>query len=223
MLNYLQGTSDMGLHYPASKNWELTVAVDASYKTGSKGKSITGYLILVNGTAVAWRTCQQKIVATSAATAEYIALYEALSACYVLMKIANELGKPFALPVKVEEDNAAVISVLTGRSSTKMVKSLPTKYYWVEDAITQGLFKLKFTPTAEQIADGMTKALPREGVRKLRDGIGLKQRNTLNKTVTRNAFVAKSGGPLSALSDLTASTSGRRKQRCVCLETNTNY
>jgi NAD(P)-dependent dehydrogenase (short-subunit alcohol dehydrogenase family) len=79
--------------------------------------------------------------------------------------------------------------------------------------------KVVFTPTAEQIADGMTKALPREGVRKLRDGIGLKQRNTLNKTVTRNAFVAKSGGPLSALSDLTASTSGRRKQRCVCLET----
>jgi len=50
---------------------------DASYATGSKGRSISGRITLLDGTPLVWQSKQQTLVATSTCHAEYIAAYEA--------------------------------------------------------------------------------------------------------------------------------------------------
>ncbi len=64
----------------------------------------------MNGTAVAWRTCQQKIVATSAATAEYIDVLGPLKEANLMvskskdaMEIGNVLGINHACKTLLED------------------------------------------------------------------------------------------------------------------------
>ena len=52
--------------------------VDASYNTDpDDSKSQSGYVFILNGAAVSWRSSKQSVVATSTTEAEYIAASEA--------------------------------------------------------------------------------------------------------------------------------------------------
>jgi hypothetical protein len=173
VLQYLKGTSREGLVYKHQGKWELEVDVDASYGTGFESKSITGYIIRVNGTAVAWRTAQQSVVATSTATAEYIALFEAMRKALWIKNIAKELGREFKGPTRINEDNEAVIQVANGDRNAEMVKHLAIKYHFVREQVKAKEFAVIYVPTDKQHADMMTKIAPRDQIVRTKKAIGL--------------------------------------------------
>nr|GFC42486.1 hypothetical protein [Tanacetum cinerariifolium] len=73
-------TKDMFLVYGGDLKRELSVScyTDAGYLTDVDDlKSQTGYVFVLNGGAVDWKSAKQSIFATSSAEAEYIAAFDA--------------------------------------------------------------------------------------------------------------------------------------------------
>jgi hypothetical protein len=94
VLKCLQNTKDMVLVYGGCEE-ELSVKgyVDASFHTDpDNSKSQTGYVFLVNGGAVSWRSSKQSLVAQSTMELEYMVAAEAADEAVWLRKFVIELG-----------------------------------------------------------------------------------------------------------------------------------
>ncbi|GJT85531.1 hypothetical protein Tco_1067248 [Tanacetum coccineum] len=67
--------------------------VDSDYaKDPDKGRSIIGYIFLVQGCVVSWKATLQHVVALSTTEAEYMALTEAVKEAIWLRGLLKELG-----------------------------------------------------------------------------------------------------------------------------------
>nr|GEW29711.1 zinc finger, CCHC-type [Tanacetum cinerariifolium] len=80
ILKYLRNTKDMFLVYGGDLTRELKVScyTDAGYLTDADDlKYQTGYVFVLNGGAVDWKSTKQSIFATSSVEAEYIAAFDA--------------------------------------------------------------------------------------------------------------------------------------------------
>ena len=76
VLRYLKCMSKMGLTYKTKDNTkDLTITgfSDASFATGSKGKSVDGYIVYANGMPLSFRSGQQSTIALSTTESEYVA------------------------------------------------------------------------------------------------------------------------------------------------------
>lgn len=80
ILKYLTNTKDMFLVYGGEPTTELGVTgfCDVSFQSNKDdSKSQTGYIFIINGGAVDWKSKKQSTIAMSATEAEYIAASEA--------------------------------------------------------------------------------------------------------------------------------------------------
>nr|GEW24106.1 putative retrotransposon protein [Tanacetum cinerariifolium] len=80
ILKYLKNTKDMFIVYEGDIKRELKVScyTDAGYLTDANDiKSQTGYVFILNGGAVDWKSAKQSIFATSSAEAKYILAFDA--------------------------------------------------------------------------------------------------------------------------------------------------
>ncbi|GJZ05779.1 hypothetical protein Tco_0539572 [Tanacetum coccineum] len=77
ILKYLMNTKDMFLVYEGDLKRGLRVScyTDAGYLMDAN--DLKGYVFVLNGGAVDWKSAKQSIFATSYAEAEYIAVYDA--------------------------------------------------------------------------------------------------------------------------------------------------
>ncbi|GKA36645.1 hypothetical protein Tco_0723210 [Tanacetum coccineum] len=95
ILKYLRNTKDMVLVYGAKPEDELKVScyADASFQTDRDDtKSQTGYVFVLNGGAVDWKSAKQSTTAMSSTEAEYIAAAEASMEAVWMRKFIDGLG-----------------------------------------------------------------------------------------------------------------------------------
>nr|GFB91328.1 hypothetical protein [Tanacetum cinerariifolium] len=95
ILKYLRNTKDMFLVYGGDLKRELRVScyTDAGYLTDADDlKSQTGYVFVLNGGAVDWKSAKQSIFATSSAEAEYIVAFDASKEAVWVRKFISGLG-----------------------------------------------------------------------------------------------------------------------------------
>ena len=77
-LKYLRITKDMVLSYGGDEQLVVNGYTDASWNTDpDDSKSQSGYVFILNGAAVSWRSAKQSVVARSSTESEYIAASEA--------------------------------------------------------------------------------------------------------------------------------------------------
>ena len=78
ILKYLNTTKNYSLVFNGMKPEDLQAHADASWASDEDtARSVTGYVMTVNATAVSWKSQRQKTVAMSSTEAEYMALYAA--------------------------------------------------------------------------------------------------------------------------------------------------
>ncbi|XP_046841894.1 secreted RxLR effector protein 161-like [Xenia sp. Carnegie-2017] len=79
IFRYLKGTFDYGLHYTPETSLDCVRFSDADWGGDiNDRKSTSGYIFIMNGAAVSWKSKKQSCVALSTAEAEYIALRSAV-------------------------------------------------------------------------------------------------------------------------------------------------
>lgn len=168
ILKYLEHTKDLGLFYPAihSKDIRIATYVDAGYLSDRvTGRSQTGYVVTVNGTAIAWKSQKQTVVATSTAHAELIAAYQGTRETFWLRNVYNNIRSELqmlpdqgAVPV-YEDNNACANFIRNGLIISDATKHIEPKYHWIHEQVESGVIDIKRVDSSDNPADLLTKTL----------------------------------------------------------------
>ena len=130
----------------------------------------------MNGTAVAWSSKLQSVVATSTTEAEFISAASATKEALWVRKILGELcGK--VVPVQLRVDNQAALTLITQHTAGKSGRSkhIDVQYQFVRDRFQRGDLVVNFVSSRDQAADMFTKQLSGPEFRRHRNAImGLK-------------------------------------------------
>jgi len=142
-------------------------------------KSIKGFVFMVYGGAVSFSSCKLKSVARSTAEAEYIALSDATKQAMwtrriVAMIEGQEENEAEPVPI-LFGDNKGSIQLTRGLSNTSKIKHIDTAFHHVIDEVKQGSIKIYWIPGKMMLADGFTKALPRDTFERNRKAIGMQE------------------------------------------------
>ena len=165
---YTANTANLGLTYKPAPDINIEVYCDASFAPDEhQRKSRSGWLVLINGTPVAWKSGLQPIVAHSTAEAEYISLSDAVREAMYIRRLLSELSIDSG-PITAHEDNITT-KIMAEEISTKRSKHVEIRYHYVRDQVSAGLVNIKYCPTQDQLADALTKPLAKDSFVRLRD------------------------------------------------------
>ncbi|GJT33168.1 retrotransposon protein, putative, ty1-copia subclass [Tanacetum coccineum] len=173
ILKYLQNTKDMFLVYGGNMERELRVScyTDAGYLTDADTlRSQTGYVFVLNGGAVDWKSTKQSIFATSSIDAEYIAAFDASKEAVWIRKFIYGLG---IVPTIEEPISTGAIAIAKDHGITKGARHFRAKVHYRCETIEMGDVKIKKIYTEDNLADPFTKALAYPKHSELTKNIGL--------------------------------------------------
>lgn len=136
-------------------------------------KSLSGYVFRIYGNTVCWLTRKQSTISLSSTEAELVSLSTAVCHGTWLTRLLKDMGINMNNPVKYFEDNQSTIRVAEDERGVGRLKHVDVKHMFVRNEIKEGRIMLEYVPTAEQLADAMTKGLPVGIFLKHRGNLGL--------------------------------------------------
>ena len=164
VLRYLQRTKSHMLVYKRVKKLELVGYTDSDFAGNypASMKSTCGYIYMLAGGAVAWKTMKQSLIATSTMQAELIALYEGVCEGLWIRNFFLEtkvLSNIVSGKLMVHCDNEAAVFFSKNSKRSNNSKHIDLKYYSVRKRVKNGEVDIVVIKTEEQLADPFTKAL----------------------------------------------------------------
>ena len=124
-------------------------------------RSTSGYCAFLAGACVAHASRRQKTVATSTAHAEYLAAFEAGREALRIRILLSDMGLPQAGATTLFEDNKSCLQMTESTCATVKMQHLDARFHWLREQVVKlGLLRLVYCPTADQVADCLTKPLP---------------------------------------------------------------
>lgn len=162
VFKYLKGTLNYGITYSSDSNIIQGLS-DSNWGglMGDKCKSTSGYVFYVYGSLVSWSSRKQPTVALSSTEAEYIALCSASTQALWLINLLDELDETYESPVSILCDNTSAVHVAENPSHHGRMKHIDIKFHFIRDKIRDKLIKVDRVPSSENLADLLTKPLPR--------------------------------------------------------------
>ena len=121
---------------------------------------ISDYAYILDGGAISWMSKKQELVTLSTAKAEYVAATHAVKEGIWLCHFIEEVFQPLASPTVLYCDNQATIALTKNGSFHARMKHIDICYHFIHFIVDSGSFLLVYCPTADMIADTLTKALP---------------------------------------------------------------
>ncbi|GJW30687.1 hypothetical protein Tco_0047562 [Tanacetum coccineum] len=178
ILKYLRNTKDMFLVYGGNMEQQLRVScyTDAGYLTDADNlKSQTGYVFVLNGGAVDWKSTKQSIFATSSTDAEYIVAFDASKEVVWIHKFIFGLGivPTIEEPISMYCDNTGAIAIAKDDGVTKGARHFRAKVHYLRETIKLGDVKIEKIDTDDNLVDPFTKALAFPKHSELTRNIGL--------------------------------------------------
>eukprot|EP00253_Pinus_taeda_P024462 PITA_24462 len=147
----------------------------------SERKSTSGCCFGLGSAVVSWFSRKQQSVALGSAEADYMAASVASCEAIWLRKMLFGLfGQPLR-PLVIYCDNQSCIKLTENPVFHDRLKHIGIRYHFIRDYVQKGAVKLEYISTDEQVADILTKALPRGKHVYFRDKMG----------VVRNTFLGK--------------------------------
>ena len=173
ILRYLNGTTNLGLWYPKSENFELTAYADADF-AGCKldRKSTSGSCQFLGHALVSWSSKKQNSVALSTTEAEYIAA-SACCAQVVWMKNTLEDYKVNLKDIPIKCDNTSAICLTKNPIQHSRTKHIDIRHHFIRDHVTNHDVTIEFIDTKHQLADIFTKPLSEEQFDFIRRELGM--------------------------------------------------
>ena len=175
VLRYLAGTKEVGLIF-GSRNGsdvgdsrgrqshgqiDICAYSDADWANNKADrKSVTGWVVKLNGDPISWASKKQRTVALSTCEAELYAKAAGIQEVLWHRGLMRELGLNIHTGSTVHGDNQSAIAVAKNGVRSDRTKHVDVKYHFVTEAVESGEVVLKWVPTHEQQADIFTKALP---------------------------------------------------------------
>ena len=173
LLRYLNGTAHYKLNYKAAGD-ELVGYADSSWADDIETRrSTSGILLLYNGVPVHWRSTRQNIVAHSTTEAELIALDLIARETMWFRNLLSDIGLPRSNATMIHQDNQSTIKLVENPIYHQRTKHIEVRFYAIRDWITDKKLQVRYTKTAEMLADGLTKPMGKRQLDKFVKAINL--------------------------------------------------
>jgi hypothetical protein len=158
-LRYLKSTLDIGITYMTDKignKMTLLGYGDASWGNRPDRKSTSGYVLLLLGGPVSWKSSRQKIVALSTCEAEYVAAADAAKEIIWIRGILRDLGQPQETTILNCDNKAAIVTAQTASTSERS-KHIEVRHHFIRALIEDKTLNMIHCGTADMWADILTK------------------------------------------------------------------
>jgi hypothetical protein len=165
-LNYLFGyvrkTLDLGITMRGlSSNGDLAAYADADFAGClDTRRSTGGYVATFAGNTIAWFLKRQSIVTLSTTEAELVALTNGAKEILWLRKLIKECHSKEVPPTTLYGDNQGSITLSHNPDFRARTKHMDVRFHFVNQNVQAGNIEVKYVPSEEMFADGLTKALP---------------------------------------------------------------
>lgn len=163
IMRYLNGTRDMKLCYQRDEKEDLHGFCDADWAGDvSDRRSVTGYVFLLQGSAITWNSKKQPTVALSTTEAEYMAMSSSTQEAIWLKNLYNDI---FGNRKRIEQitifgDNQSAIALSDKTTSFHpRTKHIDIRHHFIREHIHNGDVKFIYTNTDNMTADFLTKAV----------------------------------------------------------------
>ena len=175
-------------------HWEIKAYSDSDFAGDTDTrKSVSGYIIYLNGAAIAWRSKGQKSVSLSSTEAEYMAISEVAMEILYIVGILKFLDVKISYPIEVNVDNIGAVYLSKNATTGNRTKHIDTRYHFVREYIEDGIVKVVFVRSEDNDADIFTKNLNGETFEKHSTSIGLKDTQEDTTPKMRNRKGVKIG------------------------------
>ena len=173
LARYLLRTKDLEIRYTRGTNRNVNVYCDADYADcPDTRRSITGYVVMLNGGAVSWSSKKQTSIALSTLEAEAMAGRSAFCEIMGLKLDLDVIDRTLARSQWiVHEDNQSLMAVINkplgGRYEAR--KHIAVRVLWMREVVASGILRVVYVKSEDQVADTLTKGLSEESFVRHRD------------------------------------------------------
>lgn len=161
VVSYLKGTRDLGIVYRAGGEERPVGYSDSDWSRDlSDCKSVGGYVFMLNGGPIAWRSRKQNVVATSTAEAEYRAVSSSACEAIWFRHFFQEINRSFGdSPSIIHIDNQAALQMTQNPVYLSKTKHIDIPVHHIRDEVAKGRIALIHVKGTENPADILTKPL----------------------------------------------------------------
>lgn len=179
LISYLYSSRFLSIVYSDTPSKpEFLISSDAAFADDPETRfSSQGFVIHLFGGPIVWSATRQKTVTTSSTEAELLAFTftakELISTMRLFSSISLQLNEKVP---EIQCDNQQTIRLITSEipKIRTALKHVNIHDCWSRQEYVKGSFKIKYTPTSQIAADGLTKLLPRQKFLHFRQLLDLK-------------------------------------------------
>ncbi|CAA9993736.1 unnamed protein product [Nesidiocoris tenuis] len=164
ILRYVRGTTDYKLQFDGNKSSVMHGYCDADWAADiDERRSLTGYIFVKCDAPISWCTKRQPTVALSTTEAEYMSLSAATQEALWLRGISLELMPASCIgPTRIFVDNEGARKLALNGAYQARTKHIDVRHHFVRERIQKKEIELEYIPSAEMVADSLTKPLDAE-------------------------------------------------------------
>lgn len=172
---YVKGTTHYGITYKSNKKCtSLECYSDSDFSGCTKTcRSTSGVVINYAGGVISWFSQRQSSVSTSTTEAELRAAHEATKEIIWLNRLFRDIKKLEQRPI-LQVDNVAAVRLTLNPELHRRTKHIRTKYFFIREMVNHGKLCVQNISTKDQVADIMTKPLPKARLQTLCEKMGLR-------------------------------------------------
>eukprot|EP01119_Soliformovum_irregulare_P009601 TRINITY_DN2307_c0_g1_i1.p2 TRINITY_DN2307_c0_g1~~TRINITY_DN2307_c0_g1_i1.p2 ORF type:complete len:715 (-),score=157.74 TRINITY_DN2307_c0_g1_i1:143-2287(-) len=165
VFRYLKGTMDLGPTYLRNQGEKSSTSVligyaDADFAGALDRRSNSGFVFILNGSAISWISKRQGCVALSTTEAEYMSASTATQEAIFLRGILKDMGEEQLEPTLLYQDNQSTMALANNYATSNRSKHIDVKYHHIRESIATKQVRLEFISTKDMIADCLTKSVP---------------------------------------------------------------
>ena len=173
-IKYALDTRNKALKYETTHTlntvWRLKGYCDSDFAGDRESRrSISGYCVYLFDCLIAWKSKGQKHVTLSLTEAEYVAVSDVCTELMFIRMILMFLGIRVKLPIVVHCDNVGAIFLSYNAKISQRTMHIDTKYRYEGEWVEEGIVKVVFVRSENNIADILTKNTSQETFNRLRE------------------------------------------------------
>lgn len=175
VVRYLKGCPGQGIFLSADSDLQLTAYCDSDWSTcPMTRRSVSGFIVMLGNSPVAWKTKKQDIVSHSSAEAEYRSMGFTTRELKWNRELLSCFGVSHKQAMRLYCDNKAALHIAANPVFHERTKHIENDCHFIRDEIQNGSLTTAHLRTTEQLADIFTKALGSQQFTYLRCKLGIR-------------------------------------------------
>jgi hypothetical protein len=162
IIRYVAGTTHLGCQYSRDNHVRLAGFCDSDLAGDiNTSKSTSCVAFFLGESLVSWQSLKQKVVALSTCEVMYMAAAAAACQGVWLARLLADLKNEAVKGIELKIDNQSALALVKNPVFHDRSKHIRMRYHFICQSVEDGDVHPKHVCTEDQIADLLTKALPK--------------------------------------------------------------